>query len=279
MKNLYKYLPLLLLPLLMLASSCRSTKSVVGEGDKPHKASAAEIYKQKVLSHAKTAKALTAKMSVDLALGDREISLNGSLKMKRGEVIQLSLTFPIIGEVGRMEFSPDNVLIIDRINTRYVRVPYNQIDFLQKSNLDFRSLEAVFWNEVFYPGADVNTKIADYSVATAGTHTLLNLTSAPKLDYAFLTITESGLLDRTTVTSKNISDQSALTCIYGNFEKFDNGRFPTTIKLNFSGDELSCRLNLSLSSLDTADDWNTHTRISDRYKEIDPESLLKHLVP
>lgn len=218
-------------------------------------------------------------MRLNLSMGEKDIALSGSLKMKRGDVIQLSLTFPIIGEVGRMEFTPDDVLIVDRINSRYVKVPYEKIDFLRSADLDFKVLESVFWNEIFYPGANVADKIDEFSVSSAGAHTLLSLTTAPKLDYSFLTISESALLDRTTVSSKNVADKSALTCIYSDFVKFDNGKFPQGIKLTFAGDKQNYGLDISLSSLSTSSDWSTRTTLSSKYKEMDVESLMKNLVP
>lgn len=269
---------ILLLLAVVFVASCSTTKNT--DNTKPAKGmSSADAYKMKVINNKPATQSFSAKMHVDLSMGDKDVSLSGSLKMKRGNVIQISLTFPIIGEIGRMEFTPENVLIVDRINTRYVRTSYDKIDFLRSSNLDFNVLESVFWNEIFYPGADVKTKISDFTMASAGSHTLLSLTTAPKLDYSFLTITESALLDRTTVSSKNTKDDSALTCIYSNFVKFDNGKFPSGIKLTFVGDKQEFGLNISLSSMSTASDWNTRTELSAKYKQIDAESLLRNLIP
>lgn len=262
----------------MLLHSCSTTKSVQGVTSATQ-LSTEDRYKQRVFNNACSAKALTAKMKLDLTMGGKDISLSGNLRMKRGDVIQMSLTFPIVGEVGRMEFTPDYVLIVDRINNRYVKAAYSKIDFLRSSNLDFSALESVFWNEVFYPGAKAADKAEEFTVSSAGSHTLLSLATAPKLDYAFLTLTESALLDRTTVTSKNLADKSALTCIYGDFVKFGKGKFPSTVKLSFSGDKQSCGLDMTLSSLTESADWNSRTKLSSKYKEMDAESLLKNLVP
>ena len=263
---------------LLTIASCSSTKKLQGDSHSS-KPTATELYKRRVVSNKINSEWLTAKMRLVLSMGDRDVSLSGSLKMKRGEVIQLSLTFPIVGEVGRMEFSPTNVLIIDRINARYVKVPYDRVDFLRSANLDFKVLESVFWNEVFYPGGDVNEKLGEYRVSEAGDHTLLNLSTAPKLDYDFLTITESALLDRTTVSPKNMADKNSLTCIYSDFVKFESAKFPSTIKISFVGEKQKYGLDLSLNSLSTASNWNTHTEVSTKYREMDVESLLKNLIP
>ena len=66
---------------------------------------------------------------MDINLGQKDLSVNGTLRMKRNDVVQLSLTF--LGmEVGRMEFTPSDVLIIDRFNKQYVRASYDEVSFL-----------------------------------------------------------------------------------------------------------------------------------------------------
>lgn len=278
MKKLLNNTILCVLSLTMALASCGTSKNLAtGNSAKHH--SSAEAYMQKVMKSALTAQCLTAKMRLDLAMGSRDISLGGSLKMKRGEVIQLSLTVPIIGEVGRMEFTPDYVMIVDRINTRFVKTSYDKVDFLRSSNLDYNVLEAVFWNEMFYPGGDIRANLSQFTMASAGNHTLLSLTAAPVLDYAFLTQTAGAYLDRTTITPKDISDKNALTCVYGDFVKCGSGKFPSTIKLSFAGEQQTYTLNLGLSSLSNSSDWKTRTELSAKYKQIDAESIFKNLIP
>ena len=262
--------------------ACSSTKHVDG----PANTSATKVpsavagYAKKVMDNAPSAKTLTAKMKVNLAMGDKNVALSGSLRMKRGDVIQMSMTFPLVGEVCRMEFTNNEVLVVDRINTRYVRATYDQVDFLRSANLDFNVLESIFWNEIFYPGtSNVQAHLGEYTMSAAGSHTLLNLTTAPKLDYAFLTITESALLDRLTISSKKVTDKSNLVCIYGDFAKFESGRFPTHMQLTFAGDTQTYGLDISLNSLTSNADWKTRTELSAKYQRIDAEKLFKSLIP
>lgn len=259
------------------SSSKNVTKSPTSKVAKA--ASTTANYAHKVQANAPTVKTLTAKTKVNLAIAEKKISLSGNLRMKRGDVIQLSMTVPIIGEVCRMEFTRDEVLVVDRINTRYVRASYDQVDFLRSANLDFNVLESIFWNEIFYPGsANVDSHLDEYTMSSAGTHTLLSLTTAPKLDYAFLTLTESALLDRVTVSSKKVTDSSNLVCAYSDFAKFGAGRFPTHMQLTFAGDK-TYGLDISLSSLASNADWQTRTQLSAKYQRIEPEKLFGSLIP
>lgn len=268
------YILALALGTALLFAACGTTKNASGGGGEAEKAGAA--YVRKVIANAQTAETVTAKMKARVQFGDKDVSLGGSLKMKRNDVIQLSLTF--LGmEVGRMEFTQDEVLIVDRVNRQYARVPYNNVKFLQSANLDFYALQSLFWNELFVPGQhDVGTQTGAFSVASSGEHTLLTLTGAPKLDYKFLTVTQSGLLDRTTVYSKNVSVADNLECRYGSFVKLGGKPFPTTVSLSFKG-EKNVTLDLTLNSLNNATGWATRTEVSSKYKPMDVERLLSKM--
>ena len=274
MKRHIQHILFLLAGTLLLAS-CHSAKQA-GSGQ----ASTANesAYKQRVISNSQTAGAITAKIKAHARMGTQGVTLGGSLRMKRNDVIQLSLTFMGLMEVGRLEFTRDNVLFIDRIHQRYARVSYSQIDFLSAADLDFYALQAIFWNEIFVPGSpDIAQVLSRFTLASSGDHTLLSLTSAPKLDYAFLTQTKTAQLTRTSVHSKNVSNADNLECIYGNFVKLGGKSFPTTLNVKFNSRK-PLSLDLTLSSLNNASDWTTRTSVSSKYKEMDANKLLENIM-
>ena len=48
--------------------------------------------------------------------------MNGTMKLVSGERMQLSLLMPILrSEVARLEITPDDVLVVDRMGKRYVQ--------------------------------------------------------------------------------------------------------------------------------------------------------------
>lgn len=150
MKRIYIYL--FGAVLLAFVSSCSSTKSMkksVSIGNLSE-----TEYMTEVLNRAPAWDALTAKMSMAVDLnGKGATKISGTIRMKRDEVIQLSLTAPFIGiEVARAEISPDGILVMDRLNKRYVQVSFAELKGLAKADLDFHSLQALFLNEIFLPG-------------------------------------------------------------------------------------------------------------------------------
>jgi hypothetical protein len=272
MRKSLKHLSILLLGIFLVAS-CHSTKQTeTGQTSTNESA-----YKQRVLSNTQSASAVTAKMKAHVTSGTQGITLGGTLRMKRNDVIQMSLTFMGLMEVARLEFTRDYVLFIDRMHQRYARVSYAQIDFLKAADLDFYTLQAIFWNEIFVPGTpDVTQALSQFTMASSGNHTLLSLTTAPKLDYAFLTQTKTALLARTSVRSKNVNNADNLECIYDNFIKLDGKSFPSTINVKFNSRK-PLSLDLSLSSINNATNWETRTSISSKYKEMDANKLLESI--
>ena len=91
----------------------------------------------------------TSKVRVTLVQDGKSTTTNGTLRMRYDDVIQLTLVDPVLGvmEVGRMELSPDNVLIIDRVNKRYVSTTYQEFTALKSRNIDFETIQDFFWKE------------------------------------------------------------------------------------------------------------------------------------
>ncbi len=68
--------------------------------------------------------------------------LNGNMRMKSGELIQFSILMPILrSEILRLEITPDKVMMIDRMNRRYVSATKDELVRIFKQNVEFSQLE------------------------------------------------------------------------------------------------------------------------------------------
>ena len=133
-----------------------------------------KAFLQQVTDNAQHARFITSKIKFSVEVGNQQMTLTGNLKMKRDDVIRLQLMAFGFVEAGRLEFTPEYVMIIDRINKQYLKVPYSHLDFLRNSNIDFYVLQSLFWNELFQPGkarladSHLNTFSAEDVVSLAG---------------------------------------------------------------------------------------------------------------
>ena len=151
---------------LLLMASCGSTKKMEGTGKvnaqntETKAADAAEAasvknlaFVQKVADNQVYAKNIVGNMTFNLQAAGKDITVPGKLSMRKDEVIRIQLFIPILGsEVGRLEFTPNYVLIVDRMHKEYIKADYTQVDFLKKQGINFYSLQALFWNQLLVPG-------------------------------------------------------------------------------------------------------------------------------
>ncbi len=82
----------------------------------------------------------TSKVRVTITQEGKDVTTNGNLRMRYGDVIQLTLVDPVLGiaEIGRLELSPDKVLIIAN---------YEEFSALKSRNIDFNTIQEFFWQE------------------------------------------------------------------------------------------------------------------------------------
>ena len=221
---------------------------------------------------------LTAKTKMQIKYGSKDLSVSGNLKMKRDEAIQLSLR--VLGfEVGRVEFTPAGVLVLDRINSQYFRATYNDVSYLKASGLDFNALQSLFWNEVFAPN-DQSKKKKDerFDVNVQRNKIQLKLADAPKLDYDFTIDTVDSRIKTVKVTPKNTSRTDELLWNYSQFESFGEGTFPVQMNCKAQMGKHKGEVTFILSKINQDSDWNTQSEIPSKYKEKSIESIVKLLL-
>lgn len=263
--------------LILLATSCASNKSL----KKP--ASIEEMteteYKETVIANAGGWQALTAKMSLSLDLeGKGATKVSGTLRIKKGEVIQLSVV-PLLGiEVARAEISPEGVLVIDRMNKRYVKVSFAELKALAHADLDFHTLQALFLNELFLPGKGELTgrDAAAFDMQTDASGIVLDVRKGKSFSYRFLTEAPDGRLKQTTIGL--IDTPYALNWKYADFRKLEQKAFPSYMDVSFEGGTKPVRAAFALSRLSTNADWEAHTEVSRRYEKVELTDLIKMIL-
>ena len=174
-----------------------------------------------------------------------------------------------------MEFTPTNVLIIDRFNKQYIDVPYADVPFLKRANVDFNTLQSLFWNEIFQPGKQ-NPQASDFQVDRQHDTVLLDYHDR-LLDYHFKTTTPDGQLSQTAITSP--TDRSARFAFdYKDFEDFDRRPFPRDMVMSFQMAGRAASLSFSLSNVRSNSDWQAHTPAPSKYRKADAEHIFRSLV-
>ena len=138
----------LLLIAVILLASCGSHKTLTEQPSGTTGASSAILQRDfvaKVINNAVSTENIVGNASVTLQMGSKDVTVPGSVHMRKDKVIRIQLFVPLLGsEIGRLEFTPDYVLVMDRFNRQYVKGDYNQLDFLRDNGISFYSLQALF---------------------------------------------------------------------------------------------------------------------------------------
>ena len=263
--------------MVVILASCSTTKSI----KKSHsiEGMTETEFVENVIENAGGWNALTAKISLSLDWeGKGETKVSGTLRIKKGEVVQLSIA-PLLGiEVARAEISPNGILVIDRMNKRYGEVSFAEVKALVKADLDFHTLQALFLNELFLPGkGDLTARDASsFKVEPEAEGVWLNVKRAKRFGYHFLTEAPEALLKESYIGLNGTP--YGLRWKYDDFRALERKQFPVDMKLAFEGGKKPVKAAFALSRLSTNGDWETRTEVSKKYEKVELEELLKLII-
>lgn len=89
---------------------------------------------------------LSARVKLTVPNHGAVLTVNGILKLKQGERMQLSFLMPILrSEVARVELSPDRALLVDRMGRRFVEVDGRELKQFYPRKNGFARLEKLLY--------------------------------------------------------------------------------------------------------------------------------------
>lgn len=276
---------LLVLPLFL--GACHSSKKALKETESPPAVDLPNVtssdtpeatynYINRVCSNASKAKNLVSNIDFNLKSGSKDITVDGKISMRRDEVIRIQLSPMGLVEVGRMEFTPDGVLIMDRIHKEYVKVGYNEVSFLRNNGINFNSLQALFWNQLFVPGSSTIQEQEKKLFEKDGSRIRI---ADNKMKYEWNTDLASALIKSVNATYEGNSGKSSLSWQYGKFKNFQSVQFPTEHIVQFSvsgGKEMS--VTISMGGLKNDSDWDVVTKVSSKYKPVKFQDVINQIM-
>lgn len=293
-KNLFH---ISVIAILLLLNSCASKKQVVKTApanQEPNatippqtKAIRSLTFVRKVADNRVYVENIVGSADITIQAGGKEITVPGSLRMRKDEVIRLQLFMPLLGtEIARIDFMPHSVLVVDRMHKKYVTADYDQLAYLRDNGLSFFSLQSLFWNQLFLPGKehltelDLNSFEAD--VDREGEDIPITVDKG-NLKFSWNADKNTGLIESTTVkTSDSDNNVSIVQCDYSDFKAVGVKRFPSAIALNFSvyvkGKQQRAQMILDLDGIRTDSSWESRTSVSDRYQKVEVKDILGKLL-
>lgn len=277
----------------LVVAACGTKKKVVAEGGgtvtAPVETNSEQLrinYLRKVYDNAVYTKNIVSSIDFTINTGSKNISVGGSIRMRKDDVMRIQLTALGLMEVGRLEFTKDYVMIVDRIHKEYIKADYNKVDFMKRNGLNFYTLQALFWNMLFVPGeANMTDRLLEkfaVDLTTRGTNVPLSLKNG-NMDYVWQTESKTGLIRQTDVTYNDKANRTTkLSCKYDNFKPLGTKQYPHLLTLNaqsqISKKARNITVTIKMDGAKMSSDWETRTTLSSKYKEVSADEVLEKIM-
>lgn len=268
-----KYLFLLILILTSCSTSKNSLRNTMIGG-----LSGTE-YMEKVIEWTPSRQNLTARTRLELNTGSASpISVNANMRIRRGEIIRITVA-PFLGiEVARIDITPEKILAIDRMNKRYVELGFGELSSLLNTELDFNILQSLILNEIFIPGREKlsQSDAERFALSSYGDQAKLQVKGTKRIEYSFFTSATDGRLEETVISLKGLP--YSLHCRYTDFTMLGNDVFPQSVEMQSEGTDKKYSLSMKLSRIGTDSDWDAKSEVSSKYRKISIQELLQLII-
>lgn len=236
-------------------------------------------YMEKVIEWTPSRQNLTARTRLELNTGSASpISVNANMRIRRGEIIRITVA-PFLGiEVARIDITPEKILAIDRMNKRYVELGFGELSSLLNTELDFNILQSLILNEIFIPGREKlsQSDAERFALSSYGNQAKLQVKGTKRIGYSFFTSATDGRLEETVISLKGLP--YSLHCRYTDFTMLGNDVFPQSVEMQSEGTDKKYSLSMKLSRIGTDSDWDAKSEVSSKYRKISIQELLQLII-
>ena len=147
--NFKKHIILLLFAgvLLVGLNACKSKKQLISAAPLEEKVDA-ELFSD-ILNKQFNYNTFSSRLNLNLSSGTKSLSSKASLKIVKDKAIQLSVQ-PLFGvEMLRLYIDNDSLVLLDRMNKRYVKESVQDVKKIYPVGFDFKTLQSLLTNRIF----------------------------------------------------------------------------------------------------------------------------------
>lgn len=274
--NLPKYIVILILLLFIGVYSCKPKQRIVQAESGLEDKSSSDLFEDVLYKDLQYA-TFSSKLNMNISTGKKTISSKGSLRIIYNEAIQLSVQ-PLFGiEMFRLYVEPDYILILDRMNKRYVKESFDDIKGESPIGFNFYTLQSLFTNSLFVPEQSTVSK-KDYKIFQYS-HSLDNyLLSArdkkSQIDYSFFVNGN----DQITLSQLHMpAKKYSLEWNYDQFVLLKDMFFPHEMKIVASTQKTKLDTSISLSAISLNDSITLNNSVPSSYARVELKEVLKLL--
>jgi len=256
---------------LLFMNSCKSKKIVTTGGTLKSKTPTELI--SDALSSQLDYRTISTKGSIEFAVGNSSRKSSAVYKVIKDSLLQVSVR-PILGmEAFRITFTPDRVIIIDRLKKQYIDENYNNSSLKAHFDFNFYNLQAMLTNQLFIPGKKEIEK-SDYqrfNVTPAMDVYMLQTKDKADISYNFA-VDASDRIVSTTIYNKKKNFNFEWT--FHDFIKDERYIYPTVINSKIDAGKKRVNVSISYNKLDINKNLDVDTSIPSGYEKISISKMM-----
>jgi hypothetical protein len=217
-----------MLGLLSMAMACKSKKAVVttapASAPAPIAADKKEANIKLLRSKNINFNTLAMKGKANLVLPGNENTVTVNVRIQRDQKIWMSITALLGIEVARAVVTPDSVMVLNKLQSTYIRKPFSYIHRYTNKQVTFKMLQDVL------TGNTINTLFNEESILEQnpqGLWTLKGTEGALGFNLNFNGQLKPGLLNL-----NDVKAAQALKVQYGHYQKVNEFMMPAQITIN-----------------------------------------------
>lgn len=188
-------------------------------------------------------------ITINFSINGNTLSSRASMRIITDSVIQLSI-IPALGiEMARINFTPDSILILDKINQKYLSTSYDSL--LSKINmpLGFTDLQAFFLNKLFLAGQkplSFEQTLAQFSSSTFPEGLMLRSKMSARGVNSDFVVNKEANISMATIMFASV----VVRCNYSEFQKKDNIDFPHRLKISMMQGPINNQAEIEINQLE-----------------------------
>ena len=262
---------LALLALALLLAGCKSKMAMQSQEETTTDNTIVIAGLQAVTPDTVALQHLSGNANINIKVSGSNISLKGKLRVKRGEGVQISITPLGLIEAACIEFLPQEIRFINKLNKTYTEVPYSEAKAIGLSGINYRVIEAIFLGYAFLPDGRPACQGVKELALEEGEHYHLTTKGNTAMQYHFLVDKESGTL----VSCNGYSSTGeSIKCDYSDFKELAGMLFPNEISINFKGDA-DVKLNFGLEKTSNKQFSLSTRNINSSYRKQSIDDFIK----
>ena len=269
-----KYSVSLLLLLIAVLYSCKPKERIMQAQSALEDKTNSELFKDVMYKDIEFS-TFSSKLNLTISTGTKTISSRGNLRIVKNGAIQVSVQ-PVFGiEMFRLYVEPEYFIILDRMNKRYVKESFQDIQENNPVGFNFYTLQSLFTNSLFIPDQN-EVSLQDYKkfkyTETADNYHLTARDKKSDIDYSF-SINGN---DQITLTQLYLPKKKySLQWNYNQFSLMKNIFFPFEMKISATTDKRKLDTTIALSDINLEESFSLETPIPGSYTKVELSEVLK----